>query len=150
MMFSCCCTQEDEAVAVILDQQPLISAAPAEPPPPPGVEKFDAVIERPTATAAFGWKLDTLTKDTLFVESLSTSPGAVVNRYNASAAPGRDIRVGDYITHVDGAVVSENHVGSENLKVMLSIQRIEPYTIDLEKGDAILGLELNYTATRSW
>jgi len=130
------------------------AASPPVPAPPPKAEErqapqeFDAVLQR-GAEQSFGWGLDTLHPDALYVDHLSGDASSPVAMYNASAPAGKDIRPGDYITRIDGASGPAQRLGellAESLQPKVTIQRTSTFAVELTRGGKPLGLDLNYSA----
>jgi len=170
-MFLCCCVQETDKATVVhvpsvweappaeaeaevrvVEEAAAVDAAkveaPAAPPAVSATQNFDAVLERPASNAPFGWGLDMLCPDALQIESLSAVADAAATRYNASAPAGRDIRVGDYITRVNGEAGSAKSLSEalvKNATCRVTIQRPGTYAVELAKGGKPLGVDLNYT-----
>jgi len=130
------------------------AASPPVPAPPPKAEErqapqeFHVVLQR-GADQPFGWSLDTLHPDALYVDLLSGDASSPVAKYNASAPAGKDIRPGDYITRIDGASGPAQSLGellSESLQPKVTIQRTSTFAVELTRDGKPLGLDLNYSA----
>jgi len=148
----CCCAQETGQAAIVTvpafshaeDGQAALEQADTRQAP----QEFRAVLKR-GADEPFGWCLDILYPDALYVESLPGHASSAVAKYDASAPAGKDIRAGDYITRINGAPGSAKSLGEllgESLKPQVTIQRPSTYVVELTRDGKSLGLDLNYSA----
>lgn len=109
-------------------------------------DRFDAHIEKSSCLQAIGWQVDTVDSRHLFLCRLTpgTSP---LRKYNASAAPERQLREGDYIVDVNGNRESANEMMGQtrNLQdIKIVIQRPKLFTKKIEKHGGRFGVALTH------
>mmetsp|Transcript_119643 Transcript_119643/g.345871 ORF Transcript_119643/g.345871 Transcript_119643/m.345871 type:complete len:233 (+) Transcript_119643:90-788(+) len=110
-------------------------------------EPFEVTLKKATPTTPFGWRVDFLDKEALFVCSLVADPATVVSRYNSSAPPEARIQEGDFIVSVNRTVRDSMAMASmlkEHPTVEVLIQRPLKFRIKLDKHGESIGLDLKF------
>lgn len=91
----------------------------------------------------FGWHLDVFDESTPWVAHVSDSQDTLLQRYNASAPPEKQLRAGDYIKRVNEEAVSSKAMMSalkQDIELEIVVQRPHVYTKTIVKGGENMGL----------
>mmetsp|Transcript_73237 Transcript_73237/g.212094 ORF Transcript_73237/g.212094 Transcript_73237/m.212094 type:complete len:238 (+) Transcript_73237:104-817(+) len=129
-----------ERVHMVGASKANILAGPATP--------FLVELDRGALTTPFGWRLDFLDKETLFVCGLVPEPTSVVNRYNMSAPAHRRIEEGDFIVSVNEIVRDSANMATilkEQVTVEVLVQRPLKFRVVVDKHGESVGLDVSFS-----